>query len=66
MTNEELINSFLLTDFGKYLFKLAFNPKTVKPLNSVTIEMSVVAIPTSSALYSRAMIIQKKNLIRLT
>ena len=48
MTNEELINSFLLADLGKYLFKLTFNPRRVKLLNNVMIEMRVVAIPTFS------------------
>jgi len=61
MTNEELINSFLLADLGRYLFKLECNPRTVKPLNNVIIEMRVVAIPTLSGLYSRAIMIQKTN-----
>ena len=61
MANEELINSFLLADLGRYLVKLEFNPIMVKLLSNVNIEMRVVAIPTSSVLYSRAIIIQKTN-----
>src|SRR5258708_2345253 len=61
MTNEELINSFLLADLGRYLFKLEFSPRIVKLLNNVIMDMRVVAIPTFSGLYNRAMIIQKKN-----
>ena len=35
MTNEEFMNSFLLADLGRYLTKLAFNPRIVKLLNNV-------------------------------
>jgi len=59
MINDELINSFLLVDLGRYLFKLEFNPSTVKLLSNVMIEISVVAIPTFSVLYNRATMIQK-------
>ncbi len=59
--NAELINSFLLADLGRYLFKLMFNPSRVKLLNNVMIEMSVVAIPTSVVLYTLATTIQKIN-----
>ena len=61
MTNEELINSFLLADLGRYLVKLELNPIMVKLLNNVIREMMVVAIPTFSVLYNRAIIIQKTN-----
>ena len=61
MTNEELINSFLLADLGRYLVKLEFKPIMVKLLNNVMIEMRVVAIPTFSGLYNRAIISQKTN-----
>ena len=61
MTNEELIKSFLLGDLGRYLFKLTFNPRMVKLLNNVIREIRVVAIPTFSGLYSRAIMIQKTN-----
>ena len=61
MTNEEFINSFLLAILGRYLFRLTFNPIMVRLLNNVIIEMRVVAIPISSVLYSRAIIIQKIN-----
>jgi len=59
MINEELINSFLLVDLGRYLFKLTFNPRMVKLLNNVITEIRAVAMPTFSVLYRRAMIIQK-------
>ena len=61
MTNEELINSFLLADLERYLVKLESNPITVKLLNNSIIETRVVAIPTSSVLYRRAIITQKTN-----
>src|SRR5947209_8372949 len=61
MTNEELINSFLLADLGRYLVKLELNPTMIKLLNNAIMEMRVVAIPTFSVLYSRAIMIQKTN-----
>src|SRR6266567_713323 len=61
MTNEELINSFLLADLGRCLVKLESKPRMVKLLNNVIKEMRVVAIPTFSGLYRRAIIIQKTN-----
>ena len=61
MANEELINSFLLADWERYLGKLESNPSRVKPLNNVIKETRVVAIPTISVLYTWAVIVQKTN-----
>ena len=61
IVNVELINACLLTDLGRYLFKLELNPRVVKLHNNVIIEIRVVAIPTFSALNSRAIMIQKTN-----
>ena len=61
MTSEELINSFLLADWGRYLVKLESNPIMVKLLNKIIIETRVVAIPTISVLYTCAVIVQKTN-----
>lgn len=61
ITNEELINSLLLADLGRYLIKFEFKPRMVKLLNNVIIEMRVVAMPTLSVSYRCAIIIQKTN-----
>jgi len=59
--NEVFIFSFFLSEVGRYLIKLFPSPKRLKLEINVIIEIRVVPIPTCSAEYRRAFIIQKKK-----
>ena len=59
--NEVFILSFFLSEVGRYLIKLFPSPKRLKLEINVIIEIRVVPIPTCSAEYRRAFIIQKKK-----
>jgi hypothetical protein len=59
--NEVFIFSFFLSDVGRYLISPFPRPRMLKLEISVIIEIRVVPIPTCSAEYRRAFIIQKKK-----
>jgi hypothetical protein len=59
--NEVFIFLFFILDAGRYLISPALRPRILKFEISVIIEIRVVPIPTCSAEYRRAFIIQKKK-----
>ena len=59
--NEVLIFLFFFSEMGRYLISPVPRPRMLKPEINVIIERRVVPIPTCSAEYRRAFIIQKKK-----
>ena len=60
--NEVFIFLFFLSEVGRYLISPLPRPRRLKLVINVIIEIRVVPIPTCSAEYKRAFIIQKKKL----